>query len=144
MRYLVISLFAVSLLVAGSALVGNAADAAKAPKKAIELKHGTSKRMHVMFNHTTHKDIACEQCHHDSPAPDKPYASCTDNDCHATPGPRERDTMSMFVAYHAKDTDRSCYGCHKKMAAQHPEFTGCRPCHMSQQARKEAAASKKK
>ncbi|MGJ3522320.1 formate dehydrogenase subunit gamma cytochrome c-553 [Nitratidesulfovibrio sp. D1] len=144
MKYLVISLFAVTLLVAGAALAADAGDAAKAPKKAIELKHGTSKRMHVMFNHATHKDVACEQCHHDTPDPAKPYVSCTNDDCHATPGPRERDTMSMFVAYHAKDTDRSCYGCHKQMAKDHPEFSGCRPCHMSPQAKKDAAAAKKK
>ena len=144
MKYLVISLFALTLFVAGTALAADAGDAAKAPKKAIELKHGTSKRMHVMFNHTTHKDVACDQCHHDTPDPKKPFVSCTNADCHATPGPRERDTMSMFVAYHAKDTDRSCYGCHKKLAAENPQFSGCRPCHMSAQAKKEAAAAKKK
>lgn len=144
MKYLVISLFALTLLVAGTALAADAGDAAKAPKKAMELKHGTSKRMHVMFNHTTHKDVACDQCHHDTPDPKKPFVSCTNADCHATPGPRERDTMSMFVAYHAKDTDRSCYGCHKKLAAENPQFSGCRPCHMSAQAKKEASAAKKK
>ena len=141
MKYLVISLFALTLLVAGTALAADAGDAAKAPKKAMEMKHGTSKRMHVMFNHATHKDVACDQCHHDTPDPKKPFVSCTSADCHATPGPRERDTMSMFVAYHAKDTDRSCY---KKLAAENPQFSGCRPCHMSAQAKKEASAAKKK
>lgn len=144
MKYLVISLCALTVIVAGAALAADAGDTPKAPKKPLALQHGTSKRMHVMFNHASHKDVPCAQCHHDTPDPAKPYVSCTSNDCHVTPGPRERDTMSMFVAYHAKDTDRSCYGCHKQVAKDHPGFSGCRPCHMNPQAGKGASPARKK
>ena len=50
--------------------------------------------------------------------------------------------MSLFMAYHSPDTDRSCYGCHRKLAGKYPNFKGCRPCHMSPQAREAAAAKK--
>ncbi len=64
---------------------------------------------------------------------------CTNEDCHSIKGARERDPMSMVMAYHDPGSDRSCYGCHKKEAARHPEFRGCRPCHISPMARAAAA-----
>ena len=110
----------------------------------IEIEGGTSPRMTVIFAHKSHKDISCKNCHHETSG-DTPYSSCREA-CHATPGARERDPMSMFMAFHAKGTSRSCYGCHNELAATDPakysSFKGCRPCHMSPQAR-EAAAKKK-
>ena len=90
-----------------------------------------------MFPHTAHKGINCMHCHHEMSG-DNRYVACTE--CHATPGARERDSMSMFMAFHSKNGDRSCYGCHSQKAQENPakygaKFKGCRPCHMAASAR---------
>ena len=36
----------------------------------------------------------------------------------------------LFKAFHAKDSDHSCYGCHMKKRKQYTGFQkGCLPCH---------------
>ena len=102
-------------------------------KQPIRLDDGTSRLMHVTFNHTSHKNVKCVTCHHEG-LPGNRYASCTNELCHSIRGASERDPMSLFMAYHAPD-ERSCYGCHRKEAANRPDFRGCRPCHMSPQTR---------
>ena len=106
--------------------------------KPMELNAGKSPRMFVTFNHSSHKKVACRTCHHEG-LPGQRYAACTNEECHSLPGPAERDPMSVYMAYHAPDTDRSCYGCHKKLAGKYPNFKGCQPCHMTPQGRKLAA-----
>lgn len=100
----------------------------------IELNAGESPRMHVIFNHSTHKSVKCRTCHHEG-LPGNRYASCTNEECHSLKGASERDPMSVYMAYHAPDTNRSCYGCHKRLADKYPAFKGCRPCHMTPQGR---------
>lgn len=143
MRYFTVALFVFSLLCAGQALAQESKANLKIMKNPIELKDGTSKRMYVTFNHSSHKDVKCRTCHHEG-LPGNRYASCTNEDCHSVKGARERDTMSLFMAYHAQDTDRSCYGCHRRLAGKYPNFKGCRPCHMSQQAREATPTAAKK
>lgn len=98
----------------------------------ILIEGGESERMSVIFSHSSHRDkgFNCKTCHHESSS-NTPYSSC--RECHSTTGAGERDEMSMFMAFHAKGTDRSCYGCHNKLAEQHParyaSFQGCKPCH---------------
>lgn len=96
----------------------------------IELDAGESKRMYVTFNHSTHKDIACRTCHHMG-LPGNRYAPCTNPECHALTSPSERNVMSVYMAYHAPGTDRSCAGCHASLASKYPQFKGCKPCHMT-------------
>ena len=98
-------------------------------KKPIVIPGGTSPRMSVTFNHTTHKQIKCQSCHHMKTETGKRFVKCTIEECHSTAGARERDTMSMFMAFHDKKAENSCYGCHKREVASHPDFKGCRPCH---------------
>ena len=141
MQYLFIALFAFSLLCGGPVQAGESRGNLSNIKKPIELNGGTSKRMFVTFNHSSHKGVKCRTCHHEGLPKDR-YASCTNEECHSIKGARERDTMSLFMAYHSPDTDRSCYGCHRKLAGKYPNFKGCRPCHMSPQAREAAAAKK--
>lgn len=123
--------------------VSGQADAkeAQAPQKPIELKDAASPRMHVFFNHASHKKIECDFCHHAEPSDaTSPYVSCgASEECHYIKGRKERDVQSLFQAYHDKKAERSCYGCHRSLADKHPSFKGCRPCHMSPQAKKEAA-----
>lgn len=104
----------------------------------MELEAGSSPRMHVTFNHSSHRQVACRTCHHMG-LPDNRYAPCTNEACHSQPGASNRKPMSVYMAYHAPDTDRSCYGCHKKLAGKYPNFKGCQPCHMTPQGRKAAA-----
>ena len=141
MRYAVIGLFALSLLAAVPTMAREGRKVADVLKNPIEMNGGSSPRMAVTFNHSSHKGINCRLCHHMETSEGDLFVPCTNEECHATPGARKRDTMSLFMAYHDKNTDRSCYGCHKKGAAARPQFKGkgCRPCHMSPQARVAAA-----
>lgn len=146
MKCLTTLLFSLVVLLA-SVQVGESKGIGETIKSPIEIEGGTSARMTVIFPHKSHRDkgFGCKTCHHESSS-DIPYSSC--RDCHSTPGARERDPMSMFMAFHAKGTDRSCLGCHTRLAAENPatysKFKGCRPCHMSPQAREAAAKAGKK
>ena len=117
MRYAVIGLFALSLLAAVPTMAREGRKVADVLKNPIEMNGGSSPRMAVTFNHSSHKGINCRLCHHMETSEGDLFVPCTNEECHATPGARKRDTMSLFMAYHDKNTDRSCYGCHKKEAA---------------------------
>lgn len=140
MKHVTALLLAMAFFCTGAAQASEAKDRVARMHEPITIQ-GDSKRMAVVFNHSSHKakGITCIHCHHESPV-NMPFVSCSDENCHATPGARERDTMSMYMAYHAKDTDRSCVGCHTQLAAQSPKsypgFKGCRPCHSSQKVAK--------
>lgn len=140
MKGLLMGLIAASLLLAGTALAeGENTGSLKVLRKPILMDYGASPLLAVTFNHSSHKKIKCVLCHHMETSDGKRYVNCTNEECHSTPGARERDPMSMFMAYHDSNTDRSCYGCHKMESAKYPEFKGCRPCHMPPQARKTAS-----
>ena len=98
------------------------------------LDAGKSERMYVIFNHSTHTDIACRTCHHVG-LPGNRYAACTSEGCHSLQGASNRSPMSVYMAYHAPNMDRSCYGCHKPLAGKYPDFKGCRPCHQTMMGR---------
>ena len=116
-------------LIGGAATWAVAGDA-KAPDKPIELKSSEHKKMWVKFNHATHESVECDVCHHAAPSDAKDaYVSCgASEECHSLKGTRERDPQSLFWAYHTKNSERSCYGCHTAMLGP-----GCRPCHMPPQ-----------
>lgn len=114
------------LLIAQSANAGNLLSI----RKPILLDYGASPRLAVVFNHSTHKEVACRTCHHIVDEEGQRFVKCTREECHSLKGSRQRDPMSAFMAYHAKGTDKSCYGCHLEERAKHPSFKGCQPCHM--------------
>lgn len=116
----------VVLLAATPVLAGNLLSI----RKPILLDYGASPQLAVVFNHDTHKSVKCRTCHHMADEDGKRFVKCTIEPCHSLKGARERDPMSAFMAYHARDTDRSCYGCHVAERAKHPSFKGCQPCHM--------------
>lgn len=103
-------------LIGGAATWAVAGDA-KAPDKPIELKSSEHKKMWVKFNHATHESVECDVCHHAAPSDAKDaYVSCgASEECHSLKGTRERDPQSLFWAYHTKNSERSCYGCHTAM-----------------------------
>lgn len=98
--------------------------------KPIELNAGEVKSMYVVFNHSTHKSVACRVCHHEG-LPKNRYAPCTSPGCHTITAPSSREPLSVFMAYHALDMKRSCLGCHKSLRKEYPQFVGCKPCHQS-------------
>lgn len=106
------------------------ADNLFALRKPILLDYGASPRLAVIFNHSTHKQVKCRTCHHIKDEEGKRFVKCTREECHSLKGARERDPMSAFMAYHTRDTDKSCYGCHQAERAKYPSFKGCQPCHM--------------
>ena len=117
----------------------------KRMKDPIGLKSSVSPLLNVTFNHNTHRSVPCRTCHHEEGSTGY-YVSCSE--CHQNTEPRSEDVDSTFQAFHAKGSDRSCYGCHTKMAearpADFPHFTNCRPCHMSEEARAAARAEARK
>lgn len=135
MRYVVAGLFVIALLASGSAMAREGRKVADVLKNPIEMNDGNFAAYGRHLQSFSLKGINCKLCHHMETSDGDLFVPCTNEECHATPGARERDTMSLFMAYHDKNADRSCYGCHKKEAASHPQFKGCRPCHMSPQAR---------
>ncbi|HIW01601.1 MAG TPA: cytochrome c3 family protein [Candidatus Desulfovibrio intestinipullorum] len=155
MKKLFLILAAVSFLVAGTMQTDAqaAADTATDPvkeiaqgmRKPIVLKSGVSPLLNVTFNHRTHMNVPCRTCHHAEGSTGY-YVSC--NECHQIEDARSTEVESRFQAFHAKGTDRSCYGCHTRMAEARPQdfphFTNCRPCHMSDEARAAARAAARK
>lgn len=101
----------------------------KALRKPIDLNYGQYPLLSVIFNHSSHKKVKCVTCHHMKTAENKLYVPCTNEDCHSLKGPHNTQPMSMFMAYHAPASNHSCYACHVRESASHPQFKGCRPCH---------------
>lgn len=137
-----------TLLALLSAFPVQARDAQMGPLKVlrepIKMDWGASPLLSVTFNHSTHKSFKCRLCHHMEAEDGGRYVACTTDGCHDIKGARERDPMSMFMAYHDPEAKRSCYGCHRKNAGKYPNFQGCRPCHMSSNPKPEQTALKDK
>lgn len=141
MRHLLLIVGLLTLLLGQKAYAGQARPNLKNLDQPILLDAGAVKRMEVIFNHSTHKSVKCRICHHMG-LPGNRYAPCTNEECHALKGAAERNPMSVYMAYHAPYTDRSCYGCHKSLADKYPAFRGCKPCHQTPQGRKLAAEAR--
>ena len=118
------------------ALAAPAFAAPAAPADGLEMVGSNPKKV-VKFNHSTHKDVTCDTCHHKprcaichySPSLEKsPYASCSTEGCHTVQG-RSNQENSRFMAFHDRDSVRSCFGCHQSLSEKYAEFKGCRPCH---------------
>lgn len=111
----------------------------------ITLKADKSKRMDVVFNHSSHRGINCFTCHHQKLDNKDRYVSCSS--CHKSLG-KSKDPMSRFVAFHDKKSAHSCLACHRSLSKEFPErfgkmFHNCRPCHMPKgETKTEAKAAK--
>lgn len=144
MKYLTLLLLALGLMCTADAQARDMKEMSQIIKNPIKIEGGESERMSVIFPHSAHKGVSCMHCHHEEGS-DGRYVSC--RECHSTPGARERDPMSMFMAFHAKPGNRSCYGCHLAKREEDParyetRFRGCRPCHMSAASREALKSGK--
>jgi predicted CxxxxCH...CXXCH cytochrome family protein len=109
-----------------AALVGAyavAAVAADAPAEDVEIAYpgDGAKFPPVMFSHTAHGDLKCEDCHHMmGESDDMGCISCHSN----LEDKKAKD--SFDVAWHDRKSPHSCVGCHTKMKAGP---TKCPECH---------------
>lgn len=135
MKRCTLFLFAAALLFSVPAQGRTMQEMANQVTNPIVIPDGESGRMSVTFNHSSHKAVSCMTCHHTKDeAGETRYVAC--RTCHNQPGAKNRHYMSTFMAFHAKDSVSSCYGCHSKKRAEQPEkyaakFSGCYPCHAS-------------
>lgn len=98
-------------------------------REPVILSSPESPAMHVAFRHTDHKGMRCAVCHHKVTPADERYTSCgADAACHSISG-RSVEAKSLFMAYHDRDSERSCYGCHFKEKARFNAVKGCTTCH---------------
>ncbi|MBQ7584873.1 MAG: cytochrome c3 family protein [Desulfovibrionaceae bacterium] len=131
MKYASLFLLALTLLLAGTAQAGDIASMKDKIKQPMTIEAGKSKRMNVVFNHTSHRGINCFTCHHAKTADNMRYVAC--QTCHQGVG-RMKDPSSKFMAFHGKKSKHSCYACHLQKAKEKPArygkiFVNCRPCH---------------
>ena len=104
------------------------------PADGLKLNKGGKKE--VVFNHGTHKEIACVECHHQVDGKED-YRSCATAGCHDAMGQKEKGINSYYQAMHkVKDPQhQSCVSCHTKTAGDDKDLkkqlAGCAKsaCH---------------
>lgn len=100
------------------------------------IKMNKSGKKEVTFNHSTHADIACADCHHPVEGKED-YRSCATEGCHDITGTQEKSIRSYNQAMHKKKDNKyaSCVSCHTEAAgddkAKKKELAGCAKskCH---------------
>jgi hypothetical protein len=91
----------------------------------------TPKKADVTFNHVSHMDYACQDCHHTA-YDTWTIQSCSSAGCHDDIATRS-GVNSVYRTFHTtQDTTKSCVGCHlalkKEGTADAPVV--CNDCHM--------------
>ena len=100
------------------------------------LKMQKSEKKVVVFNHSTHKDMKCVDCHHPVDGKED-YRPCATAGCHDVMGQKDKSVKSYYQAMHkAKDPKHaSCVSCHTEKAGadkeKKKELVGCAKskCH---------------
>lgn len=131
MRTLLLS--SLALLVLALAIPAIAAQPA-APADGLKME-ATGKKV-VVFNHTTHKDVTCVQCHHPVDGKED-FRKCNTSGCHDNMDRKDKSERGYYQAMHGKTSDKikSCVACHTEVAAAKPdlkkELTACKgsKCH---------------
>lgn len=112
--------------------ISNIQEIGKVIRNPLTLEASRNPKMNVVFNHATHKRVRCQTCHHEQPSDiSAKYVGCgASEECHVLPMGDDGGVPSLFKAFHSKDSDHSCYGCHMQKRAQYTGFQkGCAPCH---------------
>ena len=132
MRRIVIFLMAVGVLIFFSLVVS-------AQKPVIVMKDAESKVSNpvykpVVFNHQKHLPLGCKTCHHKWTDMSKPPVKCTNKGCHDLIGATGEDMLkqnSAYLAYHKRDSVKSCVGCHSKKKSEGVKAgpIACVKCH---------------
>lgn len=89
----------------------------------------------VVFNHSTHKEITCGQCHHPVEGKEN-FQKCGTAGCHDSMDRKDKSVKGYYNAMHGKDLKYpTCLTCHREMAEKQPEkkkeLTACKQskCH---------------
>lgn len=91
----------------------------------------------VPFNHSTHADLECTECHHMWDGSSE-IQGCTTEGCHDVMDKKDKSANSWYKVTHDRRTElSSCVGCHKELdvvksdKAKKKELTSCRgsACH---------------
>ena len=106
----------------------------EAPADGFKMNKGGKKE--VVFNHSTHKAMACGDCHHPVEGKED-YRSCTTAGCHDKIDAKDKSINSYYQMIHKKkDTKfQTCMSCHEKTAGddkeKKKELTACAKskCH---------------
>lgn len=96
-----------------------------------QFKDYTPKKGDVTFNHASHTDIPCQQCHH-TVFDTYTIESCMTEGCHDNVKVRT-EVSSVYRTFHTtKDTTKSCVGCHRELKRQGPSDAplACNSCHV--------------
>lgn len=91
----------------------------------------TPKKGDVTFNHASHMDIACQQCHH-TVADSFTIQSCMSEGCHDNIKDRS-ETFSVYRTFHTtQENKKSCVGCHRELKRQGASDAplACNSCHV--------------
>lgn len=131
MRTLLLS--SLALLVLALSIPAFAAQPA-APADGLKME-ATQKKV-VVFNHTTHKELKCVQCHHMVEGKET-FQKCASAGCHDNMDRKDKSERGYYQAMHGKDGKnvKSCVACHTEVAAAKPdlkkELTACKgsKCH---------------
>ncbi|SHN63732.1 cytochrome c3 family protein [Desulfovibrio litoralis] len=78
------------------------------------LKMAATKKV-VTFNHSSHKDLKCADCHHPVDGKES-FKKCSASGCHDNLDQKDKSVNSYYQAIHkAKDPKHnSCISCHKE------------------------------
>lgn len=81
----------------------------------------------IKFNHGQHFNVACVTCHHTWDGKSQ-VQGCSAEGCHDNFTGQD-GAMSYFNAFHARDAEQSCVGCHKRKLAEGSKKIKTMPCH---------------
>lgn len=112
--------------------------AVDAPADGIQMDYFKAEKNNLVttFNHSSHKDVACEECHH--MAGDQQYASCASEGCHNVMDKKDKTAASYYKIIHDRKAAMStCVGCHADLDVVKADkdkkkmLTGCKgsACH---------------
>jgi hypothetical protein len=110
--------------------------AAQPPVPPDGLKLDKNPKQVVIFNHGSHKDIKCGECHHMVEGKEN-YGKCFDAGCHDVMDRKDKSAKSYYNVAHAKSGTKfsTCVSCHMQVVEKTPdkkkELTACKQskCH---------------
>jgi len=90
----------------------------------------------VTFNHSSHKDIKCGECHHVVEGKEN-YGKCGNEGCHDSLDRKDKSVKGYYRTMHEKSGTKfaTCASCHAQTAEKFPdkkkELTACKgsKCH---------------
>lgn len=80
----------------------------------------------VTFSHGQHMSVNCVTCHHTWDGK-SPVQGCNEDGCHSDTVNRA-DSMSYYKAFHSRDSEQSCLGCHIKLNEKATKKIKISPC----------------